>query len=68
MNRRTGYRDRDFDTRVGSAELRVPKLRQGSYCPEWLFKRRRRAERALVAVISRMLAYGRFPPAGWTVW
>ena len=37
MNRRNGYRERDFDTRTGTLELRVPKLRQGSYYPERLF-------------------------------
>ncbi|OFW56456.1 MAG: transposase [Actinobacteria bacterium RBG_16_64_13] len=58
VNRRNGYRDRDFDTRVGTVELRVPKLRQGSYYPEWLFERRRRAERALVAVICECYVRG----------
>jgi putative transposase len=58
VNRRNGYRDRDFDTRVGTVELRVPKLRQGSYYPEWLFERRRRAERALVAVICECYVCG----------
>jgi len=53
VNRRNGYRDRDFDTRAGTIELRVPKLRHGSYYPEWLFERRRRAARALVAVICQ---------------
>jgi len=46
-----------FDTRIGSLLLPFPKLRQGSYYPEWLFARRRRAERALVAVICD--GYGR---------
>jgi putative transposase len=58
VNRRNGYRDRDFDTRVGTVELRIPKLRQGSYYPEWLFERRRRAERALVAVICECYVRG----------
>jgi putative transposase len=58
VNRRNGYRDRDFDTRTGTIELRVPKLRQGSYYPEWLFERRRRAERALVAVICECYVRG----------
>jgi len=58
VNRRNGYRDRDFDTRAGTIELRVPKLRQGSYYPEWLFERRRRAERALVAVICECYVRG----------
>ena len=58
VNRRNGYRERDFDTRVGTVELRVPKLRQGTYYPEWLFERRRRAERALVAVICECYVRG----------
>jgi transposase-like protein len=58
VNRRNGYRDRDFDTRAGTVELRVPKLRQGSYYPEWLFERRRRAERALTAVICECYVRG----------
>ena len=49
VNRRNGYRERDFDCRAGSIALRVPKLRQGTYYPEWLFEQRRRAERALTA-------------------
>jgi putative transposase len=58
VNRRNGYRERDFDTRTGTVELRVPKLRQGSYYPDWLFERRRRAERALVAVICECYVRG----------
>jgi transposase-like protein len=58
VNRRNGYRERDFDTRAGTIELRVPKLRQGSYYPDWLLERRRRAERALVAVICECYVRG----------
>ena len=58
VNRRNGYRERDFDCRAGTVELRVPKLRQGSYYPGWLFERRRRAERALVAVICECYVRG----------
>ena len=58
MNRRNGHSDRDFDTRAGTIELRVPKLRQGTYYPEWLFERSRRAERALVAVICECYVRG----------
>ena len=36
VNRRNGYRERPWDTRVGSIELAVPKLREGSYFPDWL--------------------------------
>src|SRR5256884_249564 len=53
VNRRNGYRGRAFDTRTGTMELAVPKLRQGSYFPEWLLEPRRRAERALVTVIAQ---------------
>jgi transposase-like protein len=52
VNRRNGYRERDWDTRVGSIELAVPKLREGSYFPEWLLQPRRRAEQAFVSVIA----------------
>jgi transposase-like protein len=52
VNRRNGYRERDWDTRVGSIELAVPKLRQGSYFPDWLLQPRRRAEQAFVSVIA----------------
>jgi transposase-like protein len=52
VNRRNGYRERDWDTRVGSIELAVPKLREGSYFPDWLLQPRRRAEQALVSVIA----------------
>ena len=46
-----GYRSREWDTRVGSIELAIPKLRQGSYFPSFL-EPRRRAEQALVAVVQ----------------
>jgi transposase-like protein len=39
-NSRNGYRPRDFDTRVGTMELAIPRLRSGSYFPEWLLERR----------------------------
>jgi putative transposase len=52
VNKRNGYRGRDWDTRVGSIELAVPKLRQGSYFPDWLLQPRRRAEQAFVSVIA----------------
>jgi putative transposase len=52
VNRRNGYRERDWDTRVGSIELAVPKLRAGSYFPDWLLAPRRRAEQAFVSVIA----------------
>ena len=52
VNRRNGYRERRWDTRVGSIELAVPKLREGSYFPDWLLQPRRRAEQAFVSVIA----------------
>ena len=52
VNRRNGYRERAWDTRAGTVALEIPKLRQGSYFPGWLLEPRRRAERALVAVVA----------------
>src|SRR5260370_6041839 len=52
VNSRNGYRRRDWDTRAGTIEVAVPKLRQGTYYPEWLLERRRRAERALATVVA----------------
>jgi len=51
-NTRNGYRSRAWDTRAGTIDLAVPKLRQGSYFPSWLLEPRRRAERALIAVVA----------------
>jgi putative transposase len=51
-NRRNGYRHRDLDTRVGTVDVAVPKLRAGSFFPDWLLERRSRAERALSTVIA----------------
>ena len=51
VNQRNGYRQRQFDTRAGSLDLSIPKLRQGSYFPDWLLERRKRAERALTTVV-----------------
>ena len=49
---RNGYRHRDLDTRVGTVDVAIPKLRKGSYFPEWLLERRKRAESALVTVVA----------------
>lgn len=54
---RNGYRSRTWDTRVGSMELAIPKLRQGSYFPSFL-EPRRRAEQALVAVVAEAYVQG----------
>jgi putative transposase len=58
VNRRNGYRERRLDTRVGTLELAIPKLRRGSYFPDWLLEPRRRAERALVAVVAECYVRG----------
>lgn len=57
-NRRNGYRSRDWDTRAGSIELAIPKLRSGSYFPDWLLERRRRAEQALAQVVATSYLLG----------
>lgn len=57
-NRRNGYRHRDFDTRAGTLDVAVPKLRQGTYFPEWLLERRKRAERALTSVVATCYLLG----------
>jgi transposase-like protein len=57
-NRRNGYRGRAFDTRAGTIELNIPKLRAGSYFPDWLLEPRRRAERALVSVVAQCYLEG----------
>ncbi|MDN4175879.1 IS256 family transposase [Nocardioides sp. SOB77] len=49
---RNGYRHRDLDTRVGTIDVAIPKLRKGSYFPEWLLERRKRAEAALITVVA----------------
>src|ERR1039457_509131 len=57
-NSRNGYRRRPWDTRVGTIDLAVPKLRRGVYSPEFLLTPRRRAEQALVAVICQAYVEG----------
>ncbi|HEY5658947.1 MAG TPA: IS256 family transposase [Myxococcota bacterium] len=57
-NRRNGYRERRWDTRVGSIELAIPKLREGSYFPDFLLSRRRRAEQALISVVATSYLLG----------
>ncbi len=63
-NVRNDYRHRDFDTRAGTLDVAIPKLRTGSYFPDWLLQRRRRAERALTTVVASCYLLGS-PPGGW---
>ncbi len=58
VNSRNGYRAREWDTRAGTVELAIPKLRQGSYFPDWLLERRKRAERALTTVVATCYLLG----------
>ncbi len=58
VNFRNGYRPREIDTRVGTIEVAIPKLRRGSYFPEWLLEPRRRAEQALTQVVCQCYVEG----------
>jgi putative transposase len=63
VNVRNGYRHRDFDTRAGTLDVAIPKLRSGSYFPDWLLERRRRAEAALTSVVATCYLLGVPGPA-----
>ena len=52
LTQRNGYRHRELATRVGTIDFAVPKLRSGTYFPEWLLERRKRAETALITVVA----------------
>jgi len=67
VNQRNGYRHRGLDTRVGTIGVAVPKLRTGTYFPEWLLERRKRAEAALISVVATCYLLGVLPGA-WTSW
>jgi len=58
VNVRNGYRQRDFGTRAGTLDVAIPKLRSGSYFPDWLLERRRRAEAALTSVVATCYLLG----------
>jgi len=58
VNQRNGYRARRWDTRAGTVNLEIPKLRKGSYFPSWLLTPRRRAERALMQVVTECYVRG----------
>ena len=58
VNVRNGYRHRDFDTRAGTLDVAIPKLRSGSYFPDWLLERRRRAEATLTSVVATCYLLG----------
>lgn len=58
VNSRNGYRQRPWDTRAGTIDLAIPRLRSGSYFPEWLLNRRSRAESALITVVASAYVLG----------
>jgi putative transposase len=58
VDSRNVYRHRELDTRVGTVDVVMPKLRAGSYFPEWLLERRKRAEAALISVVATCYLLG----------
>src|SRR2546428_6604317 len=61
VNRRNGYRERRFDTRLGTIDLRIPNLRSGSYFPSWLLEPPPRTEPALAPAAAEPYALGATP-------
>ncbi len=57
-NQRNGYRHREWDTRTGTIDLAIPKLRKGTYFPDWLLEPRRRSEKALWVAIATAYLVG----------
>ncbi len=58
VNRRNGYRHRDLDTRAGTIDVAIPKVREGTFFPDWLLTRHRRAEAALTTVVATCYLLG----------
>lgn len=58
VNSRNGYRGRRWDTRLGTIDLQIPKLRRDSYYPAWLLQPWRRAEEAMIQVIAESYLLG----------
>ena len=58
VNSRNGNRTRDFDTRVGTIQLEIPKMRTGTYFPDWLLESRKRSEQALRQVVAQCYVEG----------
>jgi len=58
VNRRNGYRHPGRDTRIGTLDVGVPKLREGTFFPKWLLERRKRAEAALTSVVATCYLLG----------
>ncbi len=67
VNCRNGYRERSWDSRVGTMLLKLPKLRQGSYFPAWLLEPRKRSEKALLNVVCESYVLGRIHAQGGAI-